>query len=138
MISNLEIENKHLLTSLKELTEKYESLRDVDSPVKEVSTMKKILKDNDKNVVLLKEENNSLQKKLASLEKGNAQLIKNLKDINDKYESLRDVDSPIKEVSQIKKVLKQNDEKSKLLVEENKHLNEKIKNYLNQHKHPLD
>ncbi|MCB1713492.1 MAG: hypothetical protein KDH96_13795, partial [Candidatus Riesia sp.] len=44
---NLEHENVRLKSSLEEITEKYEKLRDVDSPVKEVSQMKSIMKKTD-------------------------------------------------------------------------------------------
>ena len=49
----MKIENDHLSSLLLEVTNKYESLRDIDSPVKEVSQMKKLVKSNDENIMLL-------------------------------------------------------------------------------------
>ena len=82
--------------------------------------MKKLLKQNDsklENLVKAKKdyinEIEVLKKKLKSNERENdslnievTQLKSSLSEITDKYESLRDVDSPIKEVSQMKKLVK--------------------------------
>ena len=59
-ISALEIENEHLRSNLKEINDKYESLRDIDSPVKEVSQMKKLVKKNDESLIILKNDNKDL------------------------------------------------------------------------------
>lgn len=45
-----------------------------------------------------------LKLRITSLEIDNDQLTKSLNDVQEKYESLRDTDSPIKEVSQMKKL----------------------------------
>ena len=128
-LNDAKLDNDFLTNSLKEITEKYESLRDLDSPIKEVSQMKKLIKKNDETIKLLKQENSDYQKKSKQLENKTQELAKNLEeknmkiisleeenervksiyeDVKEKYESLRDVDSPVKEVSQMKKVLKQN------------------------------
>ena len=178
-IISLEEENERVKSIYEDVKEKYESLRDIDSPVKEVSQMKKVLKQNDVNIERLLREKEELIKKLEISEnkqklyqeksfddnltskdrefneiidklnnkiigfdeekmKLNAEFIKtkekyqqeteilqnSLLDITEKYESLRDVDSPVKEVSNMKKILKQND----LLVEKlNKEKEELIK-----------
>ena len=122
-VQNLELANEHLNNSLLDITSKYESLRDVDSPVKEVSQMKKLVKINDESINVLKAENKDLKMKLKEIqEKSNDILLENpiieelkkkilsfesendrLKKFNDeikeKYENLRDIDSPVKEVS---------------------------------------
>ncbi len=124
-----EIENVQLKNTLKEINQKYESLRDIDSPVKEVSQMKKIIKQNDLNIASLKEENYELlikNKSLGILKIEISQLKSSLKDITEKYESLRDIDSPIKEVSQMKKLMKQNDENLQILKDENTQLKIKL------------
>ena len=128
-IINMDIENDHLKNSLGEIIVKYESLRDIDSPIKEVSQMKKLIKKNDETITILKDENKDLklkfqeieqntmknleiedlQAKIYRLESENERINKISEEIHEKYESLRDLDSPIKEVSQMKKLLKQND-----------------------------
>ena len=156
-IANLEIENNSLKNSLDEIKDKYESLRDIDSPIKEVSQMKKIIKKTDENLDALKKENQTLILKLQNqenitketiheyekkyklditgeskdniiielnskvhqLEKDIANLRKTLEITQEKYESLRDIDSPIKEVSQMKKLLKSNDSNMQILQKEN-------------------
>ena len=140
-IEPLKIEISQLKNTLQEITEKYESLRDIDSPIKEVSQMKKLVKQNDANIQTLKKENTNLKIKLQvseessmqfedskslviSLEKENIELKYKLNDIKDKYESLRDLDSPVKEVSQMKKILKENDKKVELLLKEKEELKE--------------
>lgn len=66
-IANLEIENNSLKNSLDEIKDKYESLRDIDSPIKEVSQMKKSLK-TDENLDALRKENQTLILKLQNQE----------------------------------------------------------------------
>ena len=128
-IINMDIENDHLKNSLGEISVKYESLRDIDSPVKEVSQMKKLIKKNDETIAILKNENKDLKLKLQEIEQNtmknleiedlqakiyrleseNERINKISEELHEKYESLRDLDSPVKEVSQMKKLLKQND-----------------------------
>ena len=81
--------------------------------------MKKLVKKNDENLEILKNENKDLKIKLQEfyrisqqnmeyksdislLKIENNSLKKISEDIKDKYESLRDVDSPVKEISQMK------------------------------------
>jgi len=107
--------------------EKYESLRDVDSPVKEVSQLKKLLKNNDINTenqkkeiedfkikfTEIKNEKEDLERNYLKLQEEQAKETHEFTEIKEKYESLRDIDSPVKEVSQIRKLLKQSEERNK-------------------------
>jgi len=128
-IRALEFEKEKNIKELIEITQKYESLRDLDSPMKEVSEIKKLLKQRDSENQELKENNKDLSLKLNNLEdllqkqedisQENFQLKQHLSEITEKYETLRDIDSPIKEVSQIRKLAKQNDSIIEDLKQEN-------------------
>ena len=146
-----ENENENLRKALFEMKEKYESLRDIDSSVKEVSQIKKILKLNDSNLENSKLEmeelhleNQRLLKKLRESEisaisnENDRKIIEELKrrvldlenqnfEIQEKYESLRDIDSPVNEVSTMKKLIRINDEKLISLQKDNLDSVNKIK-----------
>ena len=131
-VNSLSEENQKLCRNLLEITEKYESLRDIDSPVKEISQIRKITKQNDVKIESLKEENSLLSEKVALLEPfriENEELKKQFKEVREKYESLRDIDSPVKEVSQIRKIMRQNDEKLQSLHQENLALKNEINKF---------
>ena len=162
-VIELEQENENVKKSLKEVKDKYESLRDIDSTIKEVSQMKKLLKINDSNFEMMKNEKEELLKKIEILEvnqksnkrslienkleseqKGNKwieelkgkvimlenennQLKKLSIEYKEKYDGLREVDSHVTEVSNIKKILKENDKKLEIIQKGNLELNNKIR-----------
>jgi len=150
----LEVEDKELKASAQEIKIKYESLRDVDSPVEEISQLKSLLKNNDEKLEVLKSEKQEFLIKveklesesllderiiqLKTIENEKEKIIQELKakvifldnenqQLKEKYESLRDIDSPVKEVSSLRKLIKSNDEKLAFLQKENLDLNEKLK-----------
>ena len=101
----------------------------LDSPTKKLYETNKILQQNDEKLKFFSEENRNLKSKMRLLEAENNELSLSLASIKEKYESLRDIDSPIKEVSQIKKVLKQNDERIIQLENEKTRMRAQIYSY---------
>ena len=91
----LEIENEQLKKSLREVNDKYESLRDIDS----MYNNNELLKQGNMNLLIKLKSFEELKVALDRNEIENAQLKNSLKEINPKYESLRNIDSPVKEVS---------------------------------------
>ena len=112
----IENENIHLKTILNDYQEKYENLRDIESPIKEVSNMKKMLKSNDLALSNLQKENLDLKNQIKPLE---AQikhqdneidlLNEKLKQISDHYEVLKEIESPTKESKKLKDILIKNE-----------------------------
>ena len=72
-----------------QIKEKYESLRDIDSPVKEVSQMKKLIKQNDISIEKLNKEKQDLNKKINESFKLNEELMEKTQNLEIENEHLK-------------------------------------------------
>lgn len=69
---------------LTDYKEKYESLRDIDSPIKDVSNMRKLLKSNDQTLNQLQKENLELNNKIKPMESKLIEYEKQILGLNEK------------------------------------------------------
>ena len=120
-----------------ELSKTHELLRNLQRKLEiNEKAYNELLQENEKKLDFY--ENYKIQsvKELSSLKAENERNKKNYKEINEKYESLRDVDSPVTEVAQMKELMRKTDEMAKKAQSENKNLknsldeNEKNMQYL--------
>ena len=117
----LEFDNNLLNNRLKSTYQQIDIIKEIDSPMPKMKKIKKTIVDNDKLISKLQDENTKfiknqqnirdLQLENKILKAKNDDLLSEILEIKEKYDMVKEIDSPLKGVNEMKQVLKKTDEK---------------------------